>query len=405
VRRRSLLVGAASITLAAAVRLVLAPMRILSPDEAYYLCAARRGPTPWPIVDHPPLLGAYLALADRIVPCPIELRVRLVAIALQVVTALGVAQLAHALGELDDAGAARDRWALGAVLGTWGLLPMAGGLLATPDAPLLAPLSWLLALTCAPAVAPRLHTRACLLVLAALSVAAKASALPFVAVVAAAQVWRGDRGRGIALAIGALLATPLALPSLRAQSEHLLGRGGMVFAPHVGPLAAAGAFVVGQLLLLGPAVVVVWAMTSKRASSRALRIAPGLSLATAGVLVVALASALVSGRPPEPNWTAPAAVLVFAVTAVGIARMKRLARSVVLGVTIAPTVVALVLWSMRESPLPAHADPLARLPHSDATPSFTGAATDPEPRYARPSWRCVYKNDCAEIDAILGSSR
>src|SRR5262245_37697482 len=75
----------ASIGLAALARAIVAPMRLLSPDEAYYLCAARRG---WPIVDHPPLLGWLLAAFDRM--GPVELRVRLVAILLQAITALGL---------------------------------------------------------------------------------------------------------------------------------------------------------------------------------------------------------------------------------------------------------------------------------------------------------------------------
>jgi hypothetical protein len=76
--------------LAALVALAFSPLRHLSPDEAYYLCASRAR---WPIDDHPPLLGLLLAAAEAL-PGPIELRVRLVSIVLAVATALGVIRLA-----------------------------------------------------------------------------------------------------------------------------------------------------------------------------------------------------------------------------------------------------------------------------------------------------------------------
>ena len=405
-KRRALLVGAFTISLAAVIRLALAPMRILTADEAYYLCAARRGPRAWPIDDHPPLLGALLALADRWAPGPIELRVRLVPIVLQVMTALGVARLAARLGD-DDASEDR-RWLLGVILATWGLLPMAGGLLATPDAPMLAALAWLVALLAEPRVAPRheLVLRACVLALAALAVAAKATALPFTLVIAAGHGARRDgpsRGRGIALALGAVAALPVTLTSLHAQLAHVVGQGPKVAAPYLGPLAAAGVFVVGQALLLGPAVVLVVLDVARRRSSDAWSLPPGVALATGLVLLAALASALVTGRPPEPNWTAPAAIAIFAVTAVGIAGATRRRAVAVLGITTAPTLLALAAWSVRAGVLPGGADPLARLPRVAQT--FSAADARVEGPYAGPSWRCVYENECVEIDAIFSSYR
>ena len=46
-----------------AVRLWVAPLRRLTFDEAYYACASQWS-MPWPIDDHPPLLGLILSLAS-----------------------------------------------------------------------------------------------------------------------------------------------------------------------------------------------------------------------------------------------------------------------------------------------------------------------------------------------------
>jgi hypothetical protein len=341
-----------SLALAAIARLLLAPLRMLSPDEAYYLCAARRG---WPIVDHPPLLGWLLWTTDRL--GSVELRVRLVAIALQAVTAIGIGVLSG------------PAFAWGVFLATWGLMSWVSGLIATPDAPLLAACVWLLVMRRAP-----LGVFAC----AFLAVTAKVSGLFFVLAVATTL-----RGRALVAALlGVALAAPFCHRSLVAQVAHALGRGGLVSAPFVGrPLALAAAF--GSLLLYGPAVLYLAYRGRRRfdpAGARVVFVFAGLYLL----------SAAISGRPPEANWIAPAFLPLLVVAAIEGAAMER--RSFVELVHVAPTVLAIALWVGPESKW------LARVPREDRL-----RAPDLPP-YALPAWSCIYDRQCQQIDAILRTS-
>lgn len=338
-----------SLTLAALARVLLAPLRMLSPDEAYYLCAARRG---WPIVDHPPLLGWLLLATDRL--GSVELRVRIVAIVLQAVTAVGIGVLSG------------PAFAWGVFLATWGLMSWVSGLITTPDAPLLAACAWLLVTRRSP-----LGLFAC----AFLAALAKVSGLFFVLAIATTL-----RGRALVASLaGIALALPLCHRSLLAQTAHAMGRGTLVSAPFVGrPLALAAAL--GALLLYGPAVLYLAVRGRARFDQAGVRVVVVFS----GLYLL---SALVSGRPPEANWIAPAFLPLLVVAANEGASMER--RSILELVHVAPAVLAVALWIGPESNL------LARVPRGDRL-----RARD-LPAYAQPAWSCVYDHRCEEIDAIL----
>jgi hypothetical protein len=378
----------AAVVGAAVLRAVVAPLRTLSADEAYYLWAARRS-TPWPIGDHPPLLGALVSLANRCLPGPIELRVRLVAVVLQLATALAIAhtaRAAHAARTKEDRTQEGEVAGLGAaLLATWGVMPTAGGLLATPDAPLLCALSWLFALLAGSAGRPStsIARGVGIAALAGAAVLSKAVALPLVAILAGAHLARRAHRITIALAVGALVAAPLAWRSLVLQAQHALGSGPLVSAPRIGPLVALGTLLVGQLLLWSPPLVVVGAVGLRRHT-----LVTGERGVVGALVLIVVASALLSGRPPEPNWTAPAALLVIVAASVELAQRARLRRWVV-GLAAAPAVVVFGLWCA-----PIDRGPLARVPRPGQGPPLDA------PRYGLAAWRCIYEEQCDEIEVI-----
>jgi hypothetical protein len=360
-RDRGALVAIAVATL---LRLALAPLRILSPDEAYYLAAARTGIA---LPDHPPMLRVLLAIADRL-PGPVELRVRSIAAVLAAVTALGVVALAGAIADREEIPANPT---LAAVLASFGLMGFAGGIVTTPDAPFLAATVWMFVVaTRAPRAIP-------LAMLAAIALASKASAVaPILAI--ALGLARPHRAAALGLVVGGVAVLPLAWRSLVLQAAHAAGRGALVSAPYVGPLAAAGALIAGAFFLYSPPV---WVRAAKARARFAW--VPGAGVLLRGSALLLLASALVSGRPPEPNWIAPATLVVVAVASVG-APMSRAA----LALHVAPTAIAVVLFigpDLRSSPL-------TRLPHDRARAPVTEL-----PSYALPAWRCVYEDRCVDL--------
>jgi hypothetical protein len=373
----------------ALIALAASPLRHLSADEAYYLCASRAR---WPIPDHPPLLGVLLSLGELLPSrwTPIELRVRAVSALLAFVTALGVSRLA-ALGSTEPKRAAR----VGAILGALGLLPMAGALIATPDAPLTASLVWLLVVVAGarPALRPILAGP-----LALAATLSKVSAVMITLPIAMDLVRKREtRSTAHTLALGTLAALPFARQSLAVQLDHALGQGPAVSAPVVGAVAAVIALLLGQILLYGPAVLPFAARRVPDPLPRGAWLGAGLLAAAA------LASAIVSGRPPEPNWLAPVGLMVTARAARALAEPAVSARTTawVVGSAVAPTALALALWALPRSVLPAGRDPLAKVPPRSASPLTAVPAVAP-PRYALPSLVCVYDGHCFEIRMIFG---
>lgn len=326
----------------------LALRRRLTFDEAYYLGAARdllAGRLTLP--DHPPLLPALLALTDGL-PLPVELRVRLVSASIAAATALALGALAAATG----GGRARATW-----LAAVGVLPLASGLVATPDGPLL--LGVTLLLLGAARDDTRLAGGGALL-----ATLAKVSGGLAAGLVALELLARHRRRTALAIGVGALLATPLAARSLVLQAGHALGHGPLVSAPWVGAPTALAAWAAGALLLIGPPVLL---------RARGLGQVPGGSLLVSGILVALATSALVSGRPPEVGWIGPALPALLAIASR--APWSPAARAAYLG----PTLVGVALWLVPGGPF------------EDRAPT-PGRAWPVAPPYGRAAWQRVYPN-------------
>jgi hypothetical protein len=360
----------AIVAAAVPVHVALALATDLSPDEAYYLCAARLAGR---IADHPPLTLWLLALSDRWSAAPVELRVRGWPMAFSLATGLACVALARARGA-DREGSAMAAW-----VGSWALLPMAGGFVATPDGPLL--LAVALALLAVPGPLAGLSL--------AVGALAKVVVLPIGALLAA-SARRATLASRLLLAVGPLLALPVLLPSLRFQLRPAYGQaapGGWSAGAAVGAVLAA---ITAQALLWSP--VVLWqglrGLPALPATDRAL---------VAGLSVLVLASALIRGVPPEPNWWAPAALIVvvaFARSASGSSLGAR-ARRAILASVLVPTTIAAVHTAWPFLPLPERADPTARLhgwSHGHEPTEAAGVGP-----YGPAAERCVYHRECREI--------
>jgi hypothetical protein len=383
--RRACWIVAAALPL----HVLLATATDLSPDEAYYLCAARiegAGVLP-PLVDHPPLLPWLLQLSDKLSALPLELRVRLWPIGISL--ALGLACVALAR----QRGADRDGCVLAAWLGTFALLPMTAGFVATPDGPSIlgvaAALLWA-GSSSNPNGRADSRTRIASTVAAALALLAGALAkvvvLPIAVVVALAA-----REKPVALRLLLLvplaLAAPLFLPSLRFQLAHAYGDGAGAFRP-LSSLSALAEAVLVQALLWSP-----WVLAR---GLRAVRSMPSADRAVLGLITVLVSmSALARGAPPEANWWAPGAIIVVVAAACSPARLTKRARVALLATVLVPTAIA-VLHTLRPFlPLPPQADPTARLHGWSQGVEPVGAAGVGV--YGPAAERCVYRGSCDEI--------
>jgi hypothetical protein len=381
-RARSL--GVTAVLAAQAVLGVgLASRRGLSADEALYACeAARAAPWRWP--DHPPLLGLLLRPLLALHRWPLELRVRAVSIACALITTLAIASLAERWAPAANARRAR---ALGAWLASFGLMPAVGLLITTPDAPLIASISLLLVMLSRPDGAPgasltshRLAQRDLVIVcaLAACASLSKVAALPVVSVLAIGCARRGRVRTAIALFFGMALTLPWTTASLSLQLAHVVGRGPIVSAPYLGPLGAIVAWASAQLGLWSPPLLVL------ALASDAARPPAGARAALRSVLAVLAASALVSGRPPEPGWSAVVMPIALPLAAVALARARHARlRLPLVAFAAAPALVAWALFA-NGSVL----GPLARIPRADERDRAVGA----EPgTYAAWAHRCAEK--------------
>ncbi len=347
------------------LHLALALGTDLSPDEAYYLCAARRGGG---LVDHPPLVVWLLRLSDRWTAAPVELRVRVWPILLAFVTGILVIELARRRG------AGREGCLLAAWVGSWALLPTAGGFVCTPDGPLLA--AFYAALLLAD------EGRAAGAGLALLAGAlAKVVALPLAAALALASPRARAPGRA-AIALLPLAALPLLLPSLRFQLRHAYAPVAWSFGGALGALIAAPA---AQAALWSPFVLV-------RGPRRLAEPERAIVLAMTALVLV---SALVRAIPPEPNWWAPAALALVAAWAGGAGDRPR-GRAPVLATVLVPTVLAAAHTLHPFLPLPPSGDPTARL-HGWSRGAAPADAAGVGP-YGPAAERCVYDGHCEEIE-------
>lgn len=377
----------AALLVAAAIPLhaALALGTDLSPDEAYYLCAARRGGLVPSLVDHPPLLPWLLRLGDHL-GGPVELRVRLWAILFSAATGLAIVALARSFG------ARREGLLVAAWVGSWALLPTAGGFVTTPDGAAL----FAVAVALLAAGRPRgLPLAAAALFVGAL---AKVVVLPIALVLALAELHAREVGRRVALAraaallAGPALALPLLVSSLRFQLHHAFTQraaAGWSPALALGALAAA---VTAQALLWSPPVLWI--------GGRALpRVPLGPRAVALGLTGLVLASALARGVPPEPNWWAPAALVVVAAAALGTGALGARARRGMILAVLVPTLVAAAHTVRPFLPLPEAKDPTARLHGWSQGPAPLDApGVGP---YGPAAERCVYQNDCDEIESYF----
>jgi hypothetical protein len=353
----------------------------LSPDEAYYLCAARRGGG---LVDHPPLVVWLLRLSDRWASVPVELRVRVWPVVLAFATGLAIVELARRRG------AGREGCLLAAWVGSWALLPTAGGFVCTPDGPLLCAFCAALLLAGSgrdggpesPPYPPG-RTAAAGLALCA-GALAKVVALPLGVALAVAA--RGRRRGRVAMALLPFVALPLLLPSLRFQLRH-------AYAPVAGAWSPGTAL--GALLAAASAQALLWSpFVLVRGLRRLAQPERTIVVAMTALVVV---SALVRAVPPEPNWWAPAALALVVAGAAhtGAAGSPR-ARAAVLASVLLPTLIASAHTLRPFLPLPPDKDPTARLHGwSSASPPADAPGVGP---YGPAAERCVYSGSCDEIE-------
>lgn len=377
----------ALVVLALPLHVVLALGTDLSPDEAYYLCAARLSGRVRGLVDHPPLIVWLLRLSDECPALPVELRVRLWPILFSLVTGFLLIRLARE--RLADASGRRSA----AFVGTWTILPMIGGFVATPDAPLLLALAVLLLWS----GQPRMHSsRARLgaaMLASGLGALSKVVMLPLALPMLLFAKHRPVRERILVLAC-ALAPLPLLLPSLFFQLRH-------AFAAQRPPESSWSALLGLRALAETIAVqVLLWTPWTFIHGLRGFRSLPASDRAACAVLsALLMLSAMVRGAAPEANWWAPAALILVLSAAQQRATQHKIPSkqgqwAFVLGAAL-PTFIA-VLHTLRPClPLPPNADPTARLhgwSHGVETPSAAGVGA-----YGVAAERCVYADQCDEI--------
>ena len=378
------------------VHIALAVATDLSPDEAYYLCAARHPQGVTQLVDHPPLLPWLLALSDGLTFLPLELRVRLWPIASSfVLGALCVALVRRRGGS--SAACTTAAW-----LSTWSLLPMAGGFVATPDGPALVAVATLLLwaggepFSRAPVAGATKRDRSPARWRVALGVAlatglgtlAKVVVIP-VALTLTANTPRRSGVTNAAVFLALALSAPLTLQSLGFQLAHAFSAPAETAWTVADALGAVAGAALAQVLLWSPWIL--WR------GARALPHMPRPDRAVVGLLtVLCLASAVVRAVPPEPNWWAGAAIVVVvaaATTAPDLAPSRRLA---MLTTAVFPSVLVLAHTLHPFLPLPQRADPTARLHGwSHGTEPLEAPGIGP---YGPAAERCVYRGQCADID-------
>ncbi|HWZ60070.1 MAG TPA: glycosyltransferase family 39 protein [Gemmatimonadaceae bacterium] len=336
------------------VRLVVAALVPVVPDEAYYWDWSRHLAAGY--FDHPGAI-AWLIRAGTIIAGTSSLGVRLGVVVAGTVATLAVLAWARRLG------GDRAAWYAAMVIVA---MPLAGAglLLATPDVPLLLTVAvGLWALDHALETDRLLWWAATGLALGA-GGDAKYTAVLVPAAVAVALLVRGRlfrRGPLVAAVMAAVAVTPViwwnathGWISFAFQFQH-----GLVPKGHTGPLARELSLLGGQLGLVTPILfallaTAVWRGLSRTASERVFVPA----VVAVGVAAFFVWSAL--RHAVEPNWPAPAllpAIVIYAAAAR--ARLGRWDRA---GIVLAGVVLVLIYAQgiVPFLPIRAKADPIAR---------------------------------------------
>jgi 4-amino-4-deoxy-L-arabinose transferase-like glycosyltransferase len=370
------------VAVAAAVRLLLAAVTPLAPDEAYYWEWSRRLATGY--YDHPPAIALMVAAGAAVLGAT-PLGVRAVPVLAGALTMLLVADLARRHG-----GGAAALWA--AVVSACVPLAAAGLVLATPDTPLLLFfIATLAALDRALGAAPDSRESWTWWIAAGLAlgagVASKYTVVLLPAAVLVAFLARPslrDRLRSPEpyAAAGAALAVFLPVVLWNAERDWI----SFAFQFRHG-LAASGAGAAGRVLdllgnqavLVSPVLLVLLAV----ATVRALRSADDrrfvLAVVALGTFAFFVYSAL--RQRPEPNWPAPAylpaLVLLAAAAATAGARWRRWLRG---GAALGALMVALIYAQSLVPllPIPPRKDPMARGHGWDAVAAAASRAATPE---------------------------
>ncbi len=365
------------IAVASVVRLVLAALIPLFPDETYYWDWSRHLAAGY--FDHPPAV-ALLIRAGTLIFGSTPLGVRFGAIVAGVVASAAVVVLAERLSDwtsgppdetsvnaIDDAGA-RAALLMLVIPGA-----LVGFVLATPDAPLLAAIALTLAaLERAIASEPRSSASfgwwCAAGVTLGLAFCSKLTSVLIPAGVFVALLARRDLrvrlaepGPYVAIVIAVLLLTP----TLAWNAQH--GWISFSFQLHHGlgqvRGSAAGrelSLIGGQLGIISPIIAVMAAIAVARAL-RATTDARRFLLAVVATTVAVLFLASAIRRPVEPNWPIPA--LVAALPLLATMRLRRSARSwfsvgVVLGALCVLVVAVQGITGVLR--LPPRRDPVSR---------------------------------------------
>jgi hypothetical protein len=361
----------------------------LSPDEAYYLSAARLGSHL--LVDHPPLTPWLLGVTDAAIPGPVELGVRVWPFFGSLVVALLVVAIAAQRGARGTA----LGWA--ALVGSFALLSIAGGFVMTPDTPLLVSLSALLWLAGRPPEAsPAREVLADLgwAVCCAAMCLSKVIALPVVGVVTALSP--GSHRRKLLGAVASVATLPWWWPSLRFQWDHAYGSDGSAWMLDAAFSAFAEA-IGAQVGLWSPWVLAGAAIALWRARAERLARLDGALIAALTGLVIA--SAWVRAVAPEANWWAPAALLATVWAGRSIARWSAPHRVAVAIWIVAPSLVAASHVLYPWLPIPPERDPTLRLRGWRGPDPPIDAPGVGE--YGPAAQACALRDDCDAIESYL----
>jgi hypothetical protein len=359
-------------------RFALACATDLSPDEAYYLAAARLH---LPIPDHPPLIIWIAQGSEHFHFLPIELRTRLFPLVFGTLTSLALLHCSRLMGHTNTS----QRWV--ALLASWLALPLAGGFLLTPDSPFAFGLCLLLWANLSDSRTARVAS----LVTAVLLPLAKVAALPILAALAFPSKARRFHLFQFALALP--LALFLSLPSLRFQTHHAYGNASLSLTSALSALLAA---IGAQLVLWTPLVLWFALRDIKRAPK-------GLASLIVSFGTLLLLSAIIRGVPPEPNWFVPVALpaLLVATPVLATASTALKRTTALLGPAL--TLLALSHCLLPWIPIPRKSDPTARL-HGwtiGSPPLDAPGLGD----YAVAAEQCVYSNSCTNITSFINALR
>lgn len=365
------------IAVASAIRLVLGAVIPLFPDETYYWEWSRHLAAGY--FDHPPAV-ALLIRAGTAIFGPTALGVRIGAVLAGAVASLAVVVIAQRLSSEDDAAdddtsanALDDPGARAALLML--VIPgaLAGFLLATPDAPLLAAIALTLAaLERAIASPPRSQASLgwwCAAGIAlGLAFCSKLTSVLIPAGVLIALLSRRDLrirlaepGPYVSVAIALLVLSPTLVWNSRHewisfafQLHHGLGE------THGSALVRELSLIGGQLGLISPIIAVMAAI----AVAQALRSTTDprrFLLAVVATTVAAVFVVSAFRRPVEPNWPVPA--LVAAIPLLATLRLRRRLRSWLAAGAVLGAVCVVILAVQGVSGVfhfPSRRDPVSR---------------------------------------------